>query len=69
MNTGRNEYTLQYPSQLVENGDFEICIQTWNGDHSCGNGYNSEEKRPEDVFVILYGQVRNSPNIQDEQSQ
>jgi hypothetical protein len=57
MNPGRNEITLQYPNHLVDNGPFEICVGTWNNGQSCGNGNNGEEKKPESVFVSLYGQI------------
>lgn len=50
MSTGSNEYTLNYPSGRVDTGQFEICINTNDG-RFCGNGYNSEESRPESVFI------------------
>ena len=67
MNTGINEYTLEYPSGLVENGDFRICVTTVNNDwYNCADGYNSKEKKPEHVFVNLVRnqEVSNSPNVQ-----
>lgn len=54
MNTGVNEYTLNYPRHLVDNGQFEICIFTSNDGSYCGSGYNSEAKKPEHVFVNAY---------------
>ena len=54
INTGTNEITLNYPRDLVDNGPFRICIGTWNDGQACGDGYNSEEKKPEGVYVSLY---------------
>jgi len=50
MNTGSNEYTLNYPNGLIDTGQFEVCINTNDG-RFCGDGYNSEERRPESVFI------------------
>ena len=50
MNAGLNEYTLNYPNGFIDIGQFQICIQTNDG-RFCGDGFNSEEKRPENVFI------------------
>jgi hypothetical protein len=54
MNSGLNEYTLEYPSGLIDAGYFRICVTTESDDwYNCGEGYNSREKKPESVFVNL----------------
>ena len=67
INPGTNEITLQYPNDLVDNGPFQICVATWHNGQSCGDGYNGEEKKPETVFISLYGsEQRNSPNVESQ---
>ena len=65
IHSGLNEVTLQYPSGLVDTGEFRICIRSNNYDESaCDIGYNSEAKQPEHVFIYLFEeQNRNSPNV------
>lgn len=65
IHSGSNEVTLQYPSSLIETGEFRICIRSNNyGESACGTGYNSEAKQPEHVFINLYVEkTRNSPNV------
>lgn len=47
-----NEVTLQYPSGLIDMGEFRICVRANNCDEtSCDTGYNSEAKQPEHVFI------------------
>jgi hypothetical protein len=65
---GLNEYTLQYPRGLIENGDFRICVTVLGDDwYKCGNGYNSSEKKPEHLFISL-GE-RNAPIFDPTRSQ
>lgn len=54
---GITNINLQYPDDLIKTGNFQICIVA--AIQACGNNYNSEEKRPENVFVNLFG--TNSP--------
>jgi hypothetical protein len=52
IHSGSNEVTLQYPSGLIDTGEFRICVRSNNYDESaCGTGYNSEPKQPEHVFI------------------
>jgi hypothetical protein len=63
---------LQYPSGLIDTGEFRICVRANNYDESaCDTGYNSEDKRPENVFISLFvDDVRNAPNVgSDSQAQ
>ena len=47
-------YGLQYEKGDINNGPFEVCVFLISDQiESCGNGYNSEEKKPENVFVDL----------------
>ena len=55
VNTGRNEVTLEYPSRLIDTGEFRICVNALNVDESaCDSAYNSEAKQPEHVFINLF---------------
>src|SRR5918996_6217480 len=65
IHSGSNEVTLQYPSGLIDTGEFRVCIRSNNYDKSaCGTGYNSEAKQPEHVYINLFTkESRNSPNI------
>jgi hypothetical protein len=55
VNTGRNEITLEYPSRLINTGEFRICVNALNSDESaCDSAYNSEAKQPEHVFINLF---------------
>ena len=50
VHSGSNEVTLQYPSGLIDTGEFRICVTSNNYDESaCDTGYNSEAKQPEHV--------------------
>ena len=50
IHSGSNEVTLQYPSGLIDTGEFRICVTSNNYDESaCDTGYNSEAKQPEHV--------------------
>ena len=64
IHSGSNELTLQYPSGLIDTGEFRICVRSDNYEEPvCGIGYNSEAKQPENVFVNLFVEEnRNSPN-------
>lgn len=53
MITGSNEYTLNYPNGLIDTGSFQVCINTNDG-RFCGDGNNSEQKQPENVFINAY---------------
>ena len=71
IHSGSNEVTLQYPSGLIDTGEFRICVRSNNYDESaCDTGYNSEAKQPEHVFVNLFiEENRNSPNDDADDSQ
>lgn len=70
IHSGSNEVTLQYPSGLIDTGEFRICVTSNNYDESaCDTGYNSEAKQPEHVFINLFVEEnRNSPDV-DSQAQ
>ena len=63
-----NEVTLQYPSGLIDTGEFRICVRANSYDESaCGTGYNSEAKQPEHVFINLFiKENRNPSNVSDD---
>src|ERR671918_1451802 len=65
IHSGSSEITLQYPSGLIDTGEFRICVRSNIYDESaCDIGYNSEAKQPEHVFISLFaGENRNSPNV------
>ena len=65
IHSGSNEVTLQYPSGLIDTGEFRICVRSNNYDESaCDTGYNSEAKQPEHVFINLFVEEnRNSPDV------
>jgi len=47
-----SEGVLAYPGGVIETGPFQICVTLqYDNVQSCGNGYNSEEKRPETVSI------------------
>jgi hypothetical protein len=71
IHSGSNEVTLQYPSGLIDTGEFRICVRAMDYDESaCDAGYNSEAKQPEHVFVNLFiEENRNSPNDDADDSQ
>ena len=72
IHSGSNEVTLQYPSSLIDTGEFRICVRSNYYDESaCDTGYNSEAKQPEHVVINLFVEEnRNSPNIDvDSQAQ
>jgi len=56
---------LQYPSGLIDAGEFRICVRLNNHDESaCDVGYNSEAKQPEHVFINLFVEEnRSSPDV------
>jgi hypothetical protein len=63
IHSGSNKITLQYPSGLIDTGEFRICIRSNSYESACGTGYNSEAKQPEHVFINLFVEEnRNSPN-------
>ena len=68
IHSGSNEVTLQYPSGLIDTGEFGICVRSNNYDKSaCDTGYNSEAKQPEHVFINLFVEEnRNPPNVNDD---
>jgi hypothetical protein len=68
IHSGSNEVTLQYPSRLIDTGEFRICVNALNeGESACDTGYNSEAKQPEHVFVNLFvEESRNPPNVNDD---
>src|ERR687891_1811311 len=54
IHSGSNEVTLQYPSSLIDTGEFRICVRAMGYDEStCATRYNSEAKQPELVFINL----------------
>lgn len=71
IHSGSNEVTLQYPSDLIDTGEFRICVRSNNYDESaCDTGYNSGAKQPEHVFINLFVEEnRNSPNVDVDDSQ
>jgi hypothetical protein len=71
IHSGSNEVTLQYPSGLIDTGEFRVCIRSINYDESaCNTGYNSEAKQPEHVFINLFLEGnRNLPNVDVDDSQ
>ena len=67
INTGSNNLDLQYPDDLIENGEsFRICVT--GQVESCADGYNSEAKKPERATVNLYGNFP-APAPQQQQQQ
>src|ERR671911_503558 len=71
IHSGSNEVTLQYPSGLIDTGEFRICVRALDYDESaCNTGYNSEAKQPEHVFINLFLEGnRNLPNVEVDNSQ
>ena len=71
IHSGSNEVTLQYPSGLIDTGEFRICVRAMDYDESaCNTGYNSEAKQPERVFINLFLEGnRNLPNVDVDDSQ
>ena len=71
IHSGSNEVTLQYPSGLIDTGEFRICVKAMNYvESACDTGYNSEAKQPEHVFINLFVEEnRNSPNAEVDNSQ
>jgi hypothetical protein len=71
MYTGANEYSLNYPRHLVEDGPLEICVQASQGAKYayCGDGYNSDAKQPEHVFVDVFVEEAPREISTDSQSQ
>jgi hypothetical protein len=66
IHSGSNEVTLQYPSGLIDTGEFRICARTMDYDESaCDTGYNSESKQPEHVFINLFVEENRSPRNAD----
>jgi hypothetical protein len=65
IHSGSNEITLQYPSGLIDTGEFRICVRAMDYNEStCDTGYNSKAKQPEHVFINLFVEEnRNPPNI------
>jgi hypothetical protein len=65
IHSSSNEVTLQYPSGLIDTGEFRVCVKSNNYNESaCGTGYNSEAKQPEHVSINLFVEEnRNSPNV------
>ena len=46
----KSERALHYPRGIIETGPFQIYVTLqYDNIKSCGNGYNSEEKRSETV--------------------
>jgi hypothetical protein len=68
IHSGLNEVTLQYPSSLIDTGEFRVCARSNNYDESaCTTGYNSEAKKPEHVFINLFVEEnRNLPDVDDD---
>jgi hypothetical protein len=63
---GTTELTLNYQKDQIENGEFQICVELWDGLQGCGNGYDEPEKKPEHVTVNIH---RNLVPLNNENSQ
>ena len=65
IHSGSNEVTLQYPSGLIDTGEFRVCIRAIDFDKSaCDNAYNSEAKQPEHVYINLFADdIGNTPIV------
>ena len=58
IHSGSNEVTLQYPSDLIDTGEFRICVRSNIYDETaCDTGYNSEAKQLEHVFYYPNSQI------------
>lgn len=66
---GTTQLTLNYQEKQVENGEFQICITLEDSVSGCGNGYDSEEKKPEHVTVNIHSPHVLLGNEGDSQSQ
>jgi hypothetical protein len=71
IHSGSNEVTLQYPSGLIDTGEFRVCVRADNYDESaCVTGYNSEAKQLEHLSINLFVEEnRNSSNVGDDDSE
>ena len=67
VNQGRTPIELQYIDDQVQTGQFQICVRLDNGNQGCGNGYNSPEKHPENVFVSIQGGGGSQPVFEQQQ--
>lgn len=54
VNTGRNEITLQYPSRLIDTGEFRICVNALNNDESACNNADECIPRVEYPLAEIY---------------
>jgi len=70
INPGTTNIDLQYSDGFIEDGaSIQICVTAQSDNiRSCGNGYNSQEKKPEYVSVDLYGSIP-QPQLQQEPQQ
>jgi hypothetical protein len=51
---GITQLTLNYQEDQIDNGEFQICVELWDGLQGCGNGYDGKEKKPENVYVNIH---------------
>lgn len=55
-------YGLQFEKGDLNTGNFEVCVfLVGDGKEACGTGYNSEEKKPEAVYVSLLADFQAAP--------
>jgi len=69
INQGHTSTTLTYESGQIQNGEFKVCVRLNDGLENCGNGYNGEAKKPENVSVNLQRSFTPVDNTVDPQSQ
>jgi hypothetical protein len=71
---GTTQLTLNYQESQIDNGEFQICISLEDIVSGCGNGYDSEEKKPEHVTVsmhsshVLLGELNGNSQSQSQNS-
>jgi hypothetical protein len=66
---GITQLTLNYQEDQIDNGEFQICVKLWDGLEGCDNGYDGQEKKPENVYVNIHRMnvpVENEGNAQSQ---
>lgn len=72
VDNGYTEFELNYPNDVVVNGEFEVCVYAVSADiESCGFGYDSPAKEPVYMSIELLGSnmLESQPVDQQAQSQ